>query len=220
MKKPINIYENEEWRKTPLLPDHFMVSNMGRCMNTNTNNILSGTISRGYKYISYSLNGYDKKTKLHRAVAAAFVDNPNPEVNTVINHIDGNKLNNSAENLEWTTSAENVRHAYRTGLNNEYNHDITKQVPCVAIDKNTQEVRGVAHSISKMASEMQRRNIEDKTVSQRTMCKLISDTILRDCKYKRLNNKYYRIDEIKDMKDEQAKLVIGPILESKGIIDY
>jgi hypothetical protein len=51
---------------------------------------------------------------IHRLVATAFLEVV-PGKNSV-NHIDGNKLNNYYENLEWTTPAENTSHAFRTGL--------------------------------------------------------------------------------------------------------
>ena len=51
--------------------------------------------------------------KVHRAVALAFYDCP---AGLEINHIDGNKENNSVENLEWCTTKENIHHAIRTGL--------------------------------------------------------------------------------------------------------
>ena len=55
-----------------------------------------------------------KMVTVHRLVALAFVPNPNalPEVN----HIDANKTNNAASNLEWCTRIQNARHAARLGL--------------------------------------------------------------------------------------------------------
>lgn len=51
---------------------------------------------------------------VHRLVAYAFI--PNPEGLLEINHKDGNKENNSVDNLEWCTRAHNVQHAWDTGL--------------------------------------------------------------------------------------------------------
>lgn len=68
----------------------------------------------GYFYVTFKIGGVKKSFPVHQLVAKAFIPNPNnlPEVN----HIDGNKLNNSLENLEWVTRGENNRHAWRTGL--------------------------------------------------------------------------------------------------------
>ncbi len=53
-------------------------------------------------------------TSIHRMVAEAYI--PNPRNCNNVNHKDGNKLNNSVDNLEWCTYSENHRHAYRTGI--------------------------------------------------------------------------------------------------------
>ncbi len=53
---------------------------------------------------------------VHRLVAFAFIENKYPYVNKIINHKDGNKLNNNVENIEWVTYRQNTAHALRTGL--------------------------------------------------------------------------------------------------------
>ena len=62
--------------------------------------------SKGYLRVDlYDENGKRKHFKVHRLVAQAFIDNP--EKKPQVNHIDGNKKNNSVTNLEWVTDKEN-----------------------------------------------------------------------------------------------------------------
>lgn len=68
----------------------------------------------GYATFYGSLNGKRFGILVHRAIAIAFI--PNPHALPHINHIDGNKRNNSITNLEWVTQQQNVLHAKRTGL--------------------------------------------------------------------------------------------------------
>ena len=51
---------------------------------------------------------------VHRLIGFAYIENP--YCKPIINHIDGNKLNNEISNLEWVTHSENMKHAYSTGL--------------------------------------------------------------------------------------------------------
>ena len=71
--------------------------------------------STGYKKVELCKDGKRKGFKVHRLVAIAFI--PNPDNKPEVNHIDGNKINNNIDNLEWVTSSENSVHAYETGLN-------------------------------------------------------------------------------------------------------
>lgn len=87
--------------------------------------VLSPDIAQnGYYRITLAKDGKKKQCYLHRLIATHFIDNPKnlPQVN----HIDGNKLNNSMDNLEWVTVQENTIHAYENGL---INHISGKEHP-------------------------------------------------------------------------------------------
>lgn len=69
---------------------------------------------KGYAVVYLCIRGKTVARKVHRLVAELFV--PNPEGKPEINHIDGDKMNNRASNLEWSTRSENIKHAYQMGL--------------------------------------------------------------------------------------------------------
>ena len=111
----------EEWRVINGFPN-YSVSNLGNLMNNKTGKFLKSCIKGGYLHISLT-NGKIKKTlKVHRLVALTFLDNP--EKKEQVNHKDGNKLNNSIENLEWCNNKENQIHKFKIGLGNNFTRKI------------------------------------------------------------------------------------------------
>lgn len=94
----------------------YFITEDGRCYNSNTKKFLKGQISKS-GYVNYYLtlpNGEKKRCYAHLLVAYAYLKNPKNK--SQINHIDGNKLNNSSDNLEWVTPKENQQHALNLEL--------------------------------------------------------------------------------------------------------
>lgn len=89
--------------------EQYLIDDHGNVFNCITGNELKGSISEnGYKYYRLSKSGKKKMFYAHRLVAEHFIDNP--QNLPIVNHLDGNKLNNDVKNLEWTTYSENVKH--------------------------------------------------------------------------------------------------------------
>lgn len=99
----------------------YQISNLGRLKRimhrkNPTNKLINSFVfDDGYICVTLIKNGKTKFTGIHRLIASAFI--PNPENKPEVNHKDGNKHNNSIDNLEWNTSSENKKHAFNIGLN-------------------------------------------------------------------------------------------------------
>ena len=102
--------KKEVWRKIPKF-ENYEVSNMGRIRSYK---ILKGSKTNGYSGIYLYKDKKGTHFYVHRLVMLLFVGNP-PK-GKVVNHKDGNKLNNNLDNLEYSTLSENNFHAYKIGL--------------------------------------------------------------------------------------------------------
>lgn len=114
--------ENEIWKEINIENENtsgYYISSLGRFKNK------KGVIMKDYKphhsgYVYLRVN--IKKYALHRLVALAFIENP--ENKPFVNHIDGNKINNKVENLEWVTTSENNFHNHKIGLTKGHKREI------------------------------------------------------------------------------------------------
>lgn len=87
----------------------------GRTFYNKKGRVLKRTkTTTGYWKVELYKNRKKKSKKVHRLVAKAFI--PKKEGKELINHKDGNPLNNKVDNLEWCNQSENMKHAYKTGL--------------------------------------------------------------------------------------------------------
>lgn len=104
----------EEWVIIKDFPE-YSVSNIGKVKRNITGKILKSFVNnRGYEQLTLYRNKIKYGPVVHRLVLTAFVGEI-PE-GYVVNHIDGDKLNNDLSNLEIITISENNKHAFRTGL--------------------------------------------------------------------------------------------------------
>lgn len=119
-----NVTLTETWKPVCGYEGFYEVSNCGRIKSLVAWNgheyyhrkkiMKQSRTTTGYKKVELYKDGKRKSHKVHRLVAIAFI--PNPKNKPHINHIDGNTVNNSVDNLEWCTPKENVDHALATGL--------------------------------------------------------------------------------------------------------
>ena len=144
---------NEIWKDTKGYEGLYQVSNMGRVKS------LERTVTRknGRKQIirerilkpTTATNGYlrvklcngsgkGKGFFVHRLVCEAFHENPKNK--PCVNHIDENKVNNTASNLEWCTYSENNKHGTRTARTCKSVGQYTPNGELVKIWQSTHEV--------------------------------------------------------------------------------
>ena len=163
------------WKPLKNFESTHLISNLGnvKCISTNKLlNILKH--SRGYNAININVNKTKNHLLLHRLLAINFIDNPNNY--TQVNHINGIKTDNRLENLEWITPSNNMKHAFKTGLNKQTNFQkevLRQRVSKKVINIETNEI----FQSVKIASE--KYNIHPSTLAQMLRGSLYNKTQLR-----------------------------------------
>ena len=110
----------EIWKNIKGYNGRYQISNNGNVRslnynNTNKTHLLAKTLTAdGYYRIGLNKDKKQKRFFVHKLVAETFISNPNNF--SIINHIDGNKLNNNVNNLEYCTQSHNIKEAYRLKL--------------------------------------------------------------------------------------------------------
>lgn len=109
----------EEWKPIAGYEGRYSVSSDGRIRSEKTGKIMATGLTKasgGYANVKL-LDGSGQKTfTVHRLVADAFVINDEPDKKVEVDHVNGNRMDNRAENLNWVTRSENQRRAVRMGL--------------------------------------------------------------------------------------------------------
>ena len=117
-KKWVHLFVNS-------VPTSYEVNKEGEVRNIRTKRLLKPKIvnSGYYVYQLHTLEGRIINLSMHRLIACLFIPIPirflkegKDQMNLIPNHKDGNKLNTTIDNLEWTDVGENTRHAFDTGL--------------------------------------------------------------------------------------------------------
>lgn len=132
MTKRIEIKPNDQsfsiWRPVVGHEETYEVSSYGQIRRTkNSSGTCIGKVlkqeitNNGYLRVRLSSNGISLRALVHRLVLRAFMG---PPLGKVVNHKDGNKLNNHIENLEYVTHQENMHHAVKLGLRRPFSGDL------------------------------------------------------------------------------------------------
>lgn len=171
----------------------YLVFEDGKIYSNKTDKYLKGEITKhGYIQYTLSINGKSVRIKAHRLVAVLFLEKPNDENKNVVNHKDGNKLNNHWTNLEWCTTYENNKHARIMKLNDIQKSNVERWKDDTFREKVSQKISKT--KIEKGLSKGRNNNRfryeikkEDKEISRQELSNLLNrslsniDKKIREC---------------------------------------
>lgn len=137
----------EIWKDIQGYEGRYQVSNLGRVKSISKGVVMKPFIcGSGYQELIL-LNGERKPKLLHRLVAEAFI--PNAHGKKEVNHKDGDKFNNRADNLEWVTPSENQMHSHRV-LGNKCSNP--RKVICIETKQVYESMKCAAQAMCLQAS--------------------------------------------------------------------
>lgn len=144
---------------------YFYVSNLGNIRRDfkGEQTIVKPVILNGYHYVQIPIGYLWKVKSVHRIVAEAFIGNPNGY--PVVNHKDGNKLNNRVDNLEWRKTKYGCSH----GKGGEKRNSLLQEA--VRLRKELNDTMELANRLREKVASLERENRELKGVVKKLGCK-------------------------------------------------
>lgn len=161
----------EIWKDVHGYEGKYLVSSYGRIKSLYTNKLKRATIKNtGYKCVDLYLNGKRENKTIHRLVAEAFLENDNNY--KVVNHIDGNKLNNNISNLEWCSQSQNIKHSYDNKLH----------IPSIDKAINAKKRKVLCHQNNHIYSSLTEAS-KDLNLNKGKICEVCKGTRKHTCGY-------------------------------------
>ena len=149
---------NEEWKD---IQYGYKISNQGRVKNPQGKILGGSTHKDSYRFVTIK----GKQIPIHRIVAENFIENKYDK--PFVNHKDGNKMNNSVDNLEWVTQQENIQHSYK----NKLQPSAVKTYKGKFTDEQRQQIKDEYNN-----TDISRRQLALKyNVSHTCICDIIND---------------------------------------------